>query len=447
MNIRILPVLAVCALLCLLAGCVSPTPSPGGPAMTQPPSVSSVLNGLPIAPDAELVTFVNDAVVYSQRVGKAAALREFSDRNGSFTHGDRYIQAFDVNGTNLAHPYHPEFAGQNLLNQTDANGMRMIEAMRDAAGNGSGFVIYPCENPATGRTEPQLAYPKQVDDTWWLTSSISGWDRNTLPQSHEMILVALESKVNSAVDFARKNGRESALLAFNNASGTFANGGNYIFAFDMNGTTLAMPFQQTSIGKNERNLTDINGIAIGERKIQLAQQGGGYFYYVYTDPATGTPAFKVSYVKAVDAGWVVGAGKYLPDIPAVFPQEQRSQLVAQVREAAAYIRTNGREASLGEFNNPNGTFSQPEMFIFAFDRNGTLLANPYLPGIVGVNRLSDRDPYGEYPVPYILSNAEQGGGFMYYFFADPSADYRIRLKLAYSQLAGEDLVVGSGIFA
>jgi len=147
--------------------------------------------------------------------------------------------------------------------------------------------------------------------------------------------------------------------------------------------------------------TRVRKISIWERKIQLAQQGGGSFYCVYMDPATGTPAFTVSYVKPVDAGWVVGAVRYLPDVPAVFPQERRSQLVAQVREA-----------DLGEFNNPNETFSKPDMFIFAFDRNGTLLANPNLPGKVGLSRLSDRDPYGKYPVPYILANAEQGVRFM-----------------------------------
>ena len=63
-----------------------------------------------------------------------------------------------------------------------------------------------------------------------------------------------------------------------------------------------------------------------------------------------------------------------------------------------------------------------------------------------MNRLSDRDPYGEYPVPYILKNAENGGGFLYYFFPDPSSDYRMRLKFGYSRAAGDDLVVGAGIF-
>jgi len=167
---------------------------------------------------------------------------------------------------------------------------------------------------------------------------------------------------------------------------------------------------------------------------------------VYTNPDSNKPEFKVSYVAPVDSSWGVGAGKYLPDVPAVFPQEQRDRLVSRVGEAAAYVKKNGRDAAVREFNDPNGSFSQPDMFVFAFDRNGTLLANPYLTGMVGANRLSDRDPYGEYPVPYIIHNAENGGGFLYYFIADPANNYQVRLKLGYSQLAGDDIVVGAGLF-
>jgi polar amino acid transport system substrate-binding protein len=399
------------------------------------------------SPDADLVTFVNDAYVYYQRVGKAAALREFSDRNGSFTRGDRYIWAYDFNGTNLAHPYHPEYTGQDKSDLTDAAGFRMIDAMRDAARNGSGFVSYQYENPVTGKTEPKLAYVKRVDDSWWLASGIYGPDLSVPQQSPDAVRQSLEEKVNAAVDFARKNGRETALTAFNNASGPFAACGTYVFAFDMDGTTLAMPFEPGRIGRNERNLTDPNGVLIGERKIRLAQEGGGFFYYVFTNPASEKPEFKVSCVKPVDSGWAVGAGMYLPGIPAVFPQDQREKLVSRVNEAVAYVGKNGKETALRTFNDPNGTFSQPDMYIFAFDRNGTYLANPYLPGIVGLNRLSSRDPYGEYHVPYIIANAEQGGGFMYYFLADPAMDYKIRLKLTYSEMAGGDLVVGAGIYS
>ncbi|MHB8163183.1 MAG: cache domain-containing protein [Methanoregula sp.] len=439
MRIRSLTAVFIFALLILTAGCANTAPSSGG---TATPTLSESS-----ATPEDIVTFVSNAVIYTQRVGKTAALREFSDRNGSFTRRELYVWAYDFNGTNLAHPYHPEYLGQNKLNLTDATGVRMVEAMRDAARNGSGFVTYAFENPVRGTTEPKLAYVKKVDDTWWLASGIYESDVSFPHKSPDIVRQILAAKVDHAIGFAKNTGRVNALAAFNNVSGPFAGNGTYIFAFDMNGINLAKPFEKDLIGKNGGNVTDIYGVSIGERKIYLAQQGGGYFYYVYNNPDTGEPEFKVSYVAPVDSRWAAGAGMYLPDVPATFSSEQRNKLVSRVHEAAAYVKENGRDAAVREFNNPNGSFSQPDLFVFAFDRNGTLLANHYLPGIVGVNRLSDRDPYGEYPVPYILKNAEDGGGFLYYFFADPATDYRVRLKFGYSQLAGNDLVVGAGIFS
>jgi polar amino acid transport system substrate-binding protein len=319
--------------------------------------------------------------------------------------------------------------------------------LQTIARNGSGFVAYQYENPVTGSTEPKLAYVKRIDDTWWLASGIYGSDLIIPMQSPEVVREILKAKVDYAVEYANSYGKQEALAAFNNVSGLFAANGTYIFAFDMDGTTLAMPFEHSRIGINERNLTDLNGVSIGGEKLRLAHQGGGYFYYVYTNPSSGVAEFKVSYVKPVDSQWVVGAGTYLPDIPVTFPRERRDRLVAQVSKAAEYVRSNGRAEAIAEFNDLNGNFSDQDMYVFAFDRNGTYLASPYLPGLIGMNRLQDRDVYGEYPVPYIIKNAEQGGGFMYYFFADPATNYTIRTKLGYSQMAGDDLIVGAGIFS
>jgi signal transduction histidine kinase len=446
MVTRTFAAVLLAALLVLLAGCVSPAPSPGSsPVTTALPAPPAP--GIASPTTEDLVAFVNSAVVYAQKEGKPAALKEFADRNGSFVRGELYVWAYDFNGTNLAHPFHPEYLGQNKLSLTDAAGVKMIASMRDTARNGSGFVTYAFENPVTGKTEQKLAYVRKVDDSWWLASGIYGPDLTVPAQTPDMVRQVLYAKVDHAVRFAGERGRDESLAAFNNISSPFAANGTYIFAFDMNGTTLAMPFQQENLGKNERGLRDINGVSIGERKIALSKTGGGYFYYVYTNPASGKPAFKVSYVRPVDAQWVAGAGTYLPGVPAIFPQERRDKLVSRVGEAAAFVKAKGRDAAIREFNNPNGSFSQADMFVFAFDRNGTLLANPYLPGIVGVNRLSDRDPYGEYPVPYIIANAENGGGFLYYFFADPASNYSTRLKLGYSQAAGDNLIVGAGIFS
>lgn len=443
MDARTLLIPALVVLLILSSGCTSPAPSPVPATATTGP-VSVTERTAPATP-GELVEYVNDADVYYQRVGKERAIREFNDPDGSFARGEVYVWAFDFNGTCLANSAHPDWVGQDRLNITDDTGFRRIMAMRDAALAGGGFVTYRIENPVTGATGQKLSYVKRADDTWWFGSGIYGGNQTVPEDSPAMVRQELAAKVDDAVRFAQKDGKAPALAAFNNASGPFAAGGTYIFAFDMNGTTLAMPFEPDRIGRNERALTDSNGIAIGERKIALAGEGGGFFYYVFTDPASGKPAFKVSYVKPVDSTWAVGAGRYLPGVPAGFAPDERDALAARVNEAVAYVNANGRDAALREFGDPNGTFSEPDRYIFAFGRDGTSWASPYFPGIAGTNRMASRDAYGEYPVPYLIANAEQGGGFLYYFSFDPANDYRTNLYLAYARMAGDDLVVGSGI--
>lgn len=438
---RTFPALVFISLLLLAAGCTAPAPAGTTPVTPASPAPHVT----PASSDKDLVGFVNAAVVYAQRNGKEAALREFNKKNGSFTKGEQYIWAHDFNGTSLAHPFHPEYVGTFRLNATDSTGFMQNMAMRGAALNGSGFVRYTFANPVTGAEEEKLAYIKRVDDTWWLGSGIYGKDVAIPPEAPEVVREGLREKVSGAAVFARQAGKEQALAAFNNASGPYA-AGDYVFAFDSNGTTLAMPFLPDRIGKNERDLVDVNGVSIGETILRIAKNGGGYFYYVFTNPGSGKPEFKISYVEAVDPAWTAGAGTYLSDIPTGFPKSRRDLLVTRVSEAAAYVQKNGREKAIAEFNNPDGTFASPEMFVFAFDRDGTLVANPYLPGLVGENRLADRDPYGEYPVTQILANAESGGGFTYWFFADPADDYGVGLKLGYSRMAGDDLIVGAGIF-
>ena len=52
----------------------------------------------------------------------------------------------------------------------------------------------------------------------------------------------LTATVKEAVAYARQNGKEKAIAAFNDPNGTFARNGIYIFAEDYDGTALAEPF-------------------------------------------------------------------------------------------------------------------------------------------------------------------------------------------------------------
>ena len=121
----------------------------------------------------ELVSFVESAVIYSQKNGKVNALKEFTNKTGSFVRGDFYIYAYDFNGTCLAHPFKPDWIGKNKLDYTDSNGVPALKNSIDAAKAGWGFVYFIFPNPTHGnRNEFKIAYVMKVDDNWWLGSGI-----------------------------------------------------------------------------------------------------------------------------------------------------------------------------------------------------------------------------------------------------------------------------------
>lgn len=121
----------------------------------------------------ELISFVESAVAYAQKNGKDKALKEFSNKTGSFVIRDLYIYAYDFNGTNIAHPFKPDWIGKSKLNMTDSNGVPFIKNLISVAKEGKGFTYFIFPNPAHGnRDEFKIAYVMKVDDYWWLGSGI-----------------------------------------------------------------------------------------------------------------------------------------------------------------------------------------------------------------------------------------------------------------------------------
>lgn len=259
-------------------------------------------------------------------------------------------------------------------------------------------------------------------------------------------ITSITEFVNNATAFARDQGREKALSVFNNLSGPYVSGERYLFAYDMNGTTLALPYQQGLIGNNRMNLTDENGLAIMPGMIDLVREGGGYLYFVYPNPADGyTPELKLYSIKPVDDEWFIGSGIYLPSNQAKISQENLTGLVQRVKGAAIHAREAGKEKAIAEFNNLNGSYADGGSYIFAYDYDGTTLALPHQPELIGSNRLDYTDQYGSPIIKREIDAAKRGGGYLYIVYFNPESG-RNELKLCYVTPAGVDWFVGSGIY-
>jgi len=119
-------------------------------------------------------------------------------------------------------------------------------------------------------------------------------------------------------------------------------------------------------------------------------------------------------------------------------------LVAFVDSAAAYVDTYGKEKALKEFNDQNGSFIEGELYIFAYDYNGTTLAHPVNPEKVGINRLNEKDA-GTF-IRETTESIKNGTGFNQINYINPTHNRTLESKLLYSVKIDDDWWLGSGIY-
>lgn len=258
--------------------------------------------------------------------------------------------------------------------------------------------------------------------------------------------------VEKAYEYAHVHGQEAALREFNNQAGQFVDGELYIFAYDSEGNTLALPFQPEIIGTNRWNITDANGTAYIQDAVKTAQSGGGFIRYFYADPADNfTVKQKLSYVMMVDPGWFIGAGLYdsQKDSPLVrkgTDSRTRTSLKSFVDEAIDYADENGKDAAIKEFNDLNGTFVRDNLYIYAFDYNGTTLSLPYQPQLIGTDLSKLQDPYGVNYTQVEILLAQQGGGFIFYHYYNPAHNMTLEPKMSYVRKVDDTWWLGAGIY-
>jgi polar amino acid transport system substrate-binding protein len=258
----------------------------------------------------DLISFVNEARDFVIEQGKDKAIEIFNDPKGKFVRGGHYIIAYDFNGTCLAHPYEPSMIGKNVLDVTDSNGVAFKRNMREVAKRGSGFAYYIWPNPSHSYAEElKITYVLKVDEEMWLAAG-------TYLNVHTPIFrnesrEDLVSYVEGARSFALNTSKEEAVKTFNDINSSYVLGNRYIIAYDFAGNCLVHPIRPELIGKNRIDAKDPNGVEQVRDMIALAQNGDGFTYYLYPDPAENmTQGFKLSYITKVDDTWWLGAGIY-----------------------------------------------------------------------------------------------------------------------------------------
>jgi cytochrome c len=124
----------------------------------------------------------------------------------------------------------------------------------------------------------------------------------------------------------------------------------------------------------------------------------------------------------------------------------KAEMVSFVKEAVAYARLNGKEKALVEFSRRNGSFFRGELYIYAYDANGTTIAHPVNPEKIGVNRLNEKDAEGNLFIQELRSAAWDGTGFVTYYYINPTHNNAIEKKLGYAMNVDSTWWLGSGIY-
>ncbi|RPI35647.1 MAG: hypothetical protein EHM53_13625 [Methanoregulaceae archaeon] len=176
-------------------------------------------------------------------------------------------------------------------------------------------------------------------------------------------------------------------------AGKFIRGELSVFAYDMNRITLVLPYQQVLIGTARRSLSDSNGVAFIRCLTDIAGHGGGSLFYISQNPGDNNQeGFMLSSVMPVNSEWSAGSGICLPEVPATFNTTERDNPVGRVNEVQRYTQVQGAKKAIADFNDRNGTFADGSRYIVAYAYNGTTLALPFQPEMIGTNRMNFSDP-------------------------------------------------------
>ena len=120
------------------------------------------------------------------------------------------------------------------------------------------------------------------------------------------------------------------------------------------------------------------------------------------------------------------------------------QAVRLVKKAVAFYQANGLEKALDEFSDPKGPFKEGEVYIFAYDLTGTMLAHPN-PALIGHNLTDVPDADGKYfRKEFVTVALTKGSGWVDYKYQNPKTKLMER-KTTYVEKV-EDVIICCGVY-
>lgn len=225
---------------------------------------------------------------------------------------------------------------------------------------------------------------------------VDGFDEKVYADSRKIEVVNL---VDKAAKFFQENDFGKSMNEFSYGS-QFKVGELHIFLYDYNNVCLAHGLERNLIWQDRTNYKDVLGMPVVKTMVSKAKAGGGWINY-QKDNAT-----KIVYVKGVEKGgkqYLIGSGFY--------PLSKRDSVVALVRNAVdtfnQAMKTGGStQAVFAELSYTLGRFVNGDLYLYALDFNGNIVAQGDIPGIIGTNALNNKDESGKFPNREIIEELQ-----------------------------------------
>ena len=129
----------------------------------------------------------------------------------------------------------------------------------------------------------------------------------------------------------------------------------------------------------------------------------------------------------------------------VLAEENIQAAIDLVKEAKAYTESVGKEQALQEFSKKDGKFTRGELYVYAYDFKGNVMAHGAKPELVGRNLIDAKDPGGLEIIRELTRKAEAGSGILEYQWENPEKQ-KVMTKLGYVEKVDETYWIGSGVY-
>ena len=116
-----------------------------------------------------------------------------------------------------------------------------------------------------------------------------------------------------------------------------------------------------------------------------------------------------------------------------------------VKRAAAFVKYQGKGKALAEIGKPRGTFDKGELYVFAYDLQGVMVAHPKNPALIGKNLIDVPDSDGKLFRREIVEIAKsKGSGWVDYLYLNPETN-ELEHKTTYLLKVG-DIILCCGAY-